>query len=1210
MKCSRCQSESPDNANFCYECGNALKDAAKAPSEARPGEASYTPKFLIDNIFKTKTAIEGERKVVTVLFADVANFTHLAEKLDPETTHKIMDACFALLMKEIHGYEGTVNQFRGDGIMALFGAPLAYEDHAQRACHAALGMKSALKKYGEELKSEFGVEFNMRIGLSSGAVFVGAIGNGLRMDYTADGDTANLAARMESMAEPGSILVSWETYKKVRDLFRFRPLGRLLVKGKEDSLEVFELVGKLQRDPNRALRKVRSEIVGREEEFSKLTSPVLDVLKGRGSIVNVFGEAGIGKSRLIEELRRQQAFEGVALLEGRAIAIGKNLSFHPVIDLLKCWAEIGEEDSEEKSLRKVERSIEAVFPSKKEELFPFVATLMGYRLTGKAAERVRGIEGEALERLILKAIRDLLIEASRSKPVVLLLDDLQWADQTTIKYLESLLHLAKRNPILFINVFRTGYNGTSDRVLTLTRERYPDIATDIAVEALAPEACELLIKNLINVKSLPAAVTKRVHRLTEGNPFFIEEIVRSLIDEGALEANHGSFRFTERIDSVPVPETIEEVLLERIDRLEGETKDLLKTASVIGRNFFYKVLLEITDAAVHVDRKLESLMEAQFIFQRRRMGEVEFLFKHWLTQEAAYKSLLLNKRKDLHLKTAKAVERVFKERLHNFYGILAYHYIKGDDLHNASEYLFKAGEESLKSSASSEALYYYQEALKIYLKFCRDSDCIDSDKLFVFEKNIALAFFNKGQYPEALAHLDSALELCGVRSPRGKIAVSALLVFDLLSLIFDLYFPYDRKKRLPERKDHEIFNLLEKRLISLAYNEPKRYFVEFLRALRWARRLDITKIRNGPSRYSGASALFSWTGFSFRLSKRTLDYASKLINKHDFREIFEHSLFELYYNFFTGNWSPYDRVDYSLLERNLQIGRFWRVSTCIFFLCSIRISQGAFADAELLMAKLSEILESFENENAREYRISLEIALSVKSRKLEAAQREIAKGMAFAGRTGRELALSYYLGFKAITQILLKDLGGAQESLSQAEDILAKERWKIPHFMSSCLIGRFSLDLQMLESSRRSSGRLQVGRHRRRARKSGRKAVRNCRKYACAKTEVFRLMGTCSWLCDRQAEAVDWWRASLAVGEALGDRVELARTCAEIGKRLSEKEGAFKELNGIGPEGYLEKARKSFEEMGLRWDLEDLNEAAGQKPALTVWEEASQRVLT
>jgi len=703
MKCPECQYENPDIQNFCGECGYNLRKVADTSTKQFAHPRSYTPKFLIDKILTNKSVIEGERKQVTVFFADVAGFSSFSEKLDPEQVHGIMDGAFRIMMDEIHTYEGTINQFTGDGVMALLGAPVAHEDHAQRACHAALAIQKAMIEYSKKVEKNFGVNFRMRAGLNTGPVVVGSIGDDLRMDYTAIGDTVNLASRMESTAKPGTVLVSNNTYERVKQHFKFASLGKVKVKGKETSLDVHELVDVIERPKSGLDRQIVSEMVGREKELNKLEIQVMKAVNGEGSVVNIIGEAGIGKSRLVAELKNREIMKQITLLEGRAISMGRNLSFHPVIDLLKQWAQIIEDDSEAVELRKLETAIRKVYPEEMQEVLPFVATLMGMKLSGRYEDRIKDIESEALEKLILKNVRELLIKATELIPLVIVIEDLHWADKSSIELIESLLSLAETQRIIFVNVFRPGHKETGDRIVETIKERLPVYFVEIVLQPLDERMSEALIMDMLNIRGLQLSVVDQIVERSGGNPFFIEEVVRSFIDEGAVVSKDGVFEVTEKIDSMVIPYTINDVLMARIDRLEEKTRNLVKVASVIGRSFFYRILAEVAQAVEDIDNRLCYLKEIQLIRERQRMEELEYLFKHALAQEAAYESILVQKRKELHLNVAGTIERVFEEKLYEFYGMLAYHYGKAEEMEKAEEFMTKAGNEALRSSASNEA---------------------------------------------------------------------------------------------------------------------------------------------------------------------------------------------------------------------------------------------------------------------------------------------------------------------------------------------------------------------------------------------------------------------------------------------------------------------------------------------------------------------------
>ncbi|MCJ7683093.1 MAG: AAA family ATPase, partial [Desulfobacteraceae bacterium] len=655
----------------------------------------------------------------------------MVDKLGPEETYSLMDHVYELLIHKVNDYEGTVNELTGDGIMALFGAPIALENAPQRALWSALSIHSAIAKFNDQNNRSMPIK--MRIGVHTGPVVVGTLGNDLRVQFTAMGNTVNLASRMEGLADAGTTYVTEETYRRTRGLFRFEAIGKKAVKGKMEAIPVYKLLSAkkgIYRFRLGSERMIYSEMVGRDSALGRLELQVMKAINGEGSIVSIMGEAGIGKSRLVAELKKREVMKRVTIVDGRAISMGRNLSFHPIIDLLKQWARIREDDGEATALGNLEMAVRNVCPEDLYEVFPFVATLMGMKLSGRYADRIKGIKGEALEKLIIKNVRELLIKATEVTPLVIVAEDLHWADTTTIELLESLFRLAATQRILFVNVFRPGYKETGDRVTQTIKERLPMYYVEIELEPLDGGMSEALITNMLNIKGIHRAVIGQIVERSGGNPFFIEEVVQSFIDEGAVVLKNGAFEVTDKIGEIAVPHTINDVLMARIDGLEEKTRNLVKIASVIGRNFFYRVLVDVASTIEDIDGRLSHLKEVQLIRERRRMDEVEYLFKHTLVQEAAYESIIHRKRKELHLSVARSIEKIFGDRLHEFYGMLAYHYSRAEDLDMTEEYLIKAGEEALKSSASNEALHYYQEALSIYLK--KHGNRADPEKVAMF----------------------------------------------------------------------------------------------------------------------------------------------------------------------------------------------------------------------------------------------------------------------------------------------------------------------------------------------------------------------------------------------------------------------------------------------------------------------------------------------
>lgn len=1189
--CPKCSNVNPSGSKFCNECGNDLKNHQKPPLIDYHQPYSYTPEYLAEKIRLTKNVIEGELKIVTVLFADMANSTALFENLDPEDVHDIMDGCFKIMVEEIHKYEGTITQFMGDGIMAIFGAPLAHEDHAQRACSATLEIQKALKAYSVKIRDKYNIEFKMRFGLNSGPVIVGAVGDDLRMDYTAEGDTVNLASRLETMAQPGTILVSNNIYSRVGQQFVIKTLGKLKIKGKEKAQDVYQLLDRTPQSLISSERMIQSELVNREQEINRLEALIVKAKNGEGSIISIIGEAGIGKSRLIAELKRREVIKDTLILEGRALSIGRNLSFYPIIEIIKSLANITDDITQAEAAHRLESIIMIINPEQAHEIFPFAATMIGLKLTGKHAERVKEIEGEALEKLIQKNLRDLIARVSESKTLIFIIEDLHWADTSSIELLKTLFRLAKDNRILFINLFRPYHKDTAEILLNTVIENYPNQHTAIYIQPLDTTLSNLLIDNLLKIKGLPQNVKDLIHRRSEGNPFFIEEIARSFIDKGAVVLKDGSFMFTKDIESTVIPKNIQELLMSRIDRLDNQSKSLIKIASVIGRNFFYKILRDVADIVDNIDQKLQYLERVQLIRKGKRMGEVEYLFKHAIVQETAYESILRRKRKDLHLKVAESIEKNFKERLHEFYGMLAYHYGIGENIDKTEEYLIKAGEVALKSSALSEALHYYKEAHKIYQT--KYGETADDEKIATFDKNIALTLYNRGQYDEAVEYFDKALNYYWGKLPKHAFFVILKFVKAFSHFLISLYLPIFKFRKTPTQRDYETIGLFFKKIKALSMIDPMRFFLEYLYLSKKVTDFNLVEFKLGLEIFVGTSTLFSFTGISFRLSRKILDFAKGKVFKDNAKTVIIYDIAETVHNYLKGNWKAIKNYDDDLVKINLSLGEIYDVSHHLYWHGFLNIYYGYFDKADLIVNRLNDIFEVYENDLTIQFKYEINTNLLIEHRNLDNALTEIEEGISFA----KKACLADLNGFliemypyQSWIYTLKGNIDKAKESLQEAEKIKQELKDAVPFQLSNFYRSQLEYDLYQLKESIQKGNKSKLFEYMIKAFNSSKMLLRISRKAAKYRTVSYKLTGVYYWLINKQEKALKWWKKAIKEGERLGARLQLSRTYFEIGKRLLEPESKYNALNGIKPEEYLENAKKLFEEMGLQWDLNELDQ--------------------
>ena len=687
MRCA-CGQENPPASRFCNGCGSAL-----ASSPARQAPRAYTPPHLAEKILTSRAALEGERKQVTVLFADVKGSMELAEQVDPEDWHRIMDRFFAILAEGVHRFEGTVNQYTGDGIMALFGAPVAHEDHAQRACWAALHLRDALRRYGDDLRLERGLSFSVRMGINSGEVVVGRIGDDLRMDYTAQGHTVGLAQRMEQLAEPGKVMLTEHAARLATGYFVLRDLGAAHVKGVATPLHVFELEGpgairtRFQASRARGL----SRFVGRETEMAALEAALERAVAGEGQIVGISADAGVGKSRLCWEFTERCRARGILVREAHAVSHGHLLPFLPILELVRGVFEIDDRDSAQTVRNKVagallllDRSLEPALPI----LFDFLAVPDARRPSPPLSPDER-------QREILSVLRRIIELRSEREPGITLIEDLHWIDDGTGAVLVDLAEIVARTRTLLLVNFRPGY-----RAEWMQRPHY----RQVTLQPLGTEAVAALLRDLLGADPSLAGLAARLEERTGGNAFFIEESVRTLAESGQLSGIPGAYRLAAPIERLGLPATVQAVLAARIDRLGEGTKHVLRVASVAG-SVVPEPVLERAAAIPRsaLDAALRQLVDAEFLDAQMAQGEAEYAFRHALTQEVAYGSQLAEGRSRVHGAVAEALEDRHREALDAHAADIAHHWDRAGDARRAIHWLRRAAEHAGIASIAQSA---------------------------------------------------------------------------------------------------------------------------------------------------------------------------------------------------------------------------------------------------------------------------------------------------------------------------------------------------------------------------------------------------------------------------------------------------------------------------------------------------------------------------
>jgi class 3 adenylate cyclase len=680
--------------------GVGAMPAAPAAEPARPPR-SYTPPHLAEKILTSKTALEGERKQVTVLFADLKGSMELLADRDPEEARELLDPVLERMIEAVHRYEGTVNQVMGDGIMALFGAPIAHEDHAVRACYAALRMQETVTRYGDELQRSHGVPVQIRVGLNAGAVVVRVIDSSLHMDYTAVGQTTHLAARLEQMAKPGSVLTTGETLRLAEGFVQVKTLGPVAVKGLADRVEVFELVGaastrtRLQAFAARGLTR----FVGRQVELEALRQALERAGTRHGQVVAVIGEPGVGKTRLVYEFTRSHHTHGWLVLESSSVSYGKATAYLPVRDLLKAYFQIDDRDDGRKMREKLTGKLLTLDAALGPTL-PAFLTLLDVPVEDR---HWQDLDPTQRRQRILEAIKGLLLRESQVQPLLLVFENLHWIDAETQAVLDRLIDSLPTARLLLLVNYRPEYqHGWGNKTYY----------TQLRLDPLPPASAEALLQGLLGDDPCLVPLTRLLIERTEGNPFFLEESVRALVETGVLVGERGAYRLAKSLESMQVPATVHAVLAARIDRLPPEEKRLLQTAAVIGTEVPFTLLQAIVELSEEeLRRGLGHLQAAEFLYETSLFPELEYTFKHALTHEVTYGSLLLERRRALHARIVAASERLYADRLTEQAERLAQHAFRGEVWDKAVAYCWQAGTKAYARSALREVAACFEQAL-------------------------------------------------------------------------------------------------------------------------------------------------------------------------------------------------------------------------------------------------------------------------------------------------------------------------------------------------------------------------------------------------------------------------------------------------------------------------------------------------------------------
>jgi class 3 adenylate cyclase/tetratricopeptide (TPR) repeat protein len=709
LECPACKAKIPLDKKFCGECGQMLS----TPSEPPPQELSldekiekiqrYLPKGLTEKILSQRDRIEGERKQVTVMFCDMEGFTALSEKLGIEEAYVIMDQVYEILIHKVHEYEGTVNEMTGDGIMALFGAPIALEDAPQRAIRSSLAIHREMTKFTDKLRQEKEniPPIKMRIGIHSGPVVVGTLGNDLRVEFKAVGDTVNLASRVEGFARPGTTYVTEEAFKLTEGLFRFEALGGKHIKGKEEPVNIYQVIATSSRRTRFEVSAERglAPFVGRERELEILLDGFERVRVARGQAFSIIAEAGIGKSRLLYEFRKAIVNENANFLEGKCLSYSRAVAYHPVIDILKSNFDIVENDRDTEIKMKVKKGLEILGVDETSTL-PYLLELLSVKDSG--IDQIQ-MSPEEKKNRINEALKQIVVKGSEIRPLIMAVEDLHWIDQSSEEVLKDLLNSISGARVFLLFTYRP------DFVHTWGARSYHN---QLNLNRLSNRESLVMASYHLGTEGLDKDLENLILGKAEGIPFFIEEFIRSLKDLEIVERRGNTCYLKKDISTITIPTSIQDVISSRVDKLADATKEVIQAGSVIEREFSYVLIKKVTAVTEQeLLSHLSVLKNSELLYERGIYPDLTFIFKHALTREVIYDSILTKRKKKLHAAVGNAIEEVYKENISEYYGVLVAHFMHSEQYERAAEYSKLASKKALKAAAIMDAIEYTKKII-------------------------------------------------------------------------------------------------------------------------------------------------------------------------------------------------------------------------------------------------------------------------------------------------------------------------------------------------------------------------------------------------------------------------------------------------------------------------------------------------------------------
>jgi class 3 adenylate cyclase/tetratricopeptide (TPR) repeat protein len=1126
-------------------------------------------RLKIAELEKRRTAIEQERKLVTILFADVVGSTRLSQHLEPDQILEIMDSGLKRLASPVETYGGHVARFMGDGFKAVFGTPIAHEDDPARAVRAGLQIIREAQTYAQELKHRWGLpSFQIRVGINTGVV---AIGGQTEFEDTMMGLTVNLAARLESAAPPDGVLISQHTYKQVSALVDAEKQPAIHAKGFDEPVPVFLVKAmSAHSGAKQALGAydISSPLVGRDEELKALTSALQRLKDGQGGIVGIIAEAGLGKSRLVEESRRSISGDHYLWLEGNTRIDGRSITYWPFRDILRQQLGISEDDNEDQRWEKLDRSVSELFPYDKADILPYLASILNLRMAEEYAEKVKYLDSDAMRGQIFYAFRQLFVRLSHRYPVILVFEDLHWMDESSTRLLIHLIPLSKQIPLLTIGTSRPYRDSPAVSLLEFVRRELSDCYLELPLLPLSSGESGRMVEKLLQIESMSTRVREIIIQKAGGNPFFVEEVIRSLIDNKAVEWNAvaGRWKATKHIDLSHIPDTIQGLIAARIDRLGDGVKRVLRIAAVIGQSFPYSVLDAVASKVPNLDARLLELQQVEMIMESRAKPELEYRFKHALVQEVVYESIVLQKRKALHGRVGQAIEDLYGDRLDEYYVLLAYHYTQSESWEKAQYYLLKAGDQAGRLAADAEALTIYQQAIAAYAQAFGDEwDTLQRANL---DRKIGEAYTRQGDIDQALANFHRALPLLDAPFPTSPLQVRLAIVDQSLRQTIHRLFPRlfsGRGASIETAVVDEQIYIYEDLGWIYAYQNAERFFLCVLKELNLSER---QKNQFGIAMASSSLGIvfdfipvYPLARIYHRIAMQWVEKTKNPIAKG--QVYLGLSFHEFYQGDIDGSIESASRsLEFYSKTGDIHLIGQGKAALALGVLQKGDLSQLAMIGEELVrLGQESNVAQSWSHGLHFQgiiLRLQGKIEQAIHIQKQASQMAEKVMDFQIQALISAELALCYlYSGLLAEALPLLRVL----------EDNKRGDNSLIPQAIVRIIYAQLTVYLTVAEGSSGADRDKWL----RESNRVCRELTKSTKSFPVYLSEALFFKGKYEWLRGKTDKARKYWHSSLAEAETLGMSYDLGMTHLELGYRFGDLE-------------HLEKAETKFSEIGAEYD--------------------------